>query len=102
MFSVGQKVVCIALHPEWETRGAKVPRVGCIYTVRGIDETDGLLLEEVVNEENAFIDVASGDVVEPGEDSFWQYRFRAVRRETDISVFRGMLVEGADRVCALP
>jgi hypothetical protein len=61
MFSIGQRVVCIAPHPEWERCGVKVPRVGCIYTVRGIDETDGLLLEEVVNEGcHAFHDMATG------------------------------------------
>jgi hypothetical protein len=96
MFSIGQRVVCIAPHPEWERCGVKVPRVGCIYTVRGIDETDGLLLEEVVNEGcHAFHDMATGKMVAPGEDSFWPCRFRAVRRETDISIFRKVL-ESAD------
>src|SRR5215831_17365925 len=96
MFSVGQKVICIAPHPEWEGRGAKVPKVGCIYTVRAIDETDGLLLDEIVNAGcHAFIDAASGDAVEPGEDSFWQHRFRAVKRDTDISAFRKILDEVA-------
>jgi hypothetical protein len=97
MFSVGQKVVCIAPHPEWEERGCIVPKVGGLYTVRAIDETDGLLLEEVINEGClAWLDTASGLPVTPGEDSFWQQRFRAVvKRKTDISIFKKMLDEAA-------
>jgi hypothetical protein len=48
-FAIGQKVVCIAPHREWEKRGCIVPRVGEIYTVRAYDELDGLLLDEIIN-----------------------------------------------------
>jgi hypothetical protein len=95
MFSVGQKVICIAPHPEWEELDCNVPEVGGVYTVRAIDDTDGLLLDEVVNEGClACIDRASGKLVAFGEDSFWQHRFRAVaKRATDIAVFKKILDE---------
>ena len=96
-FSIGQRVVCIAPHPEWERVGCKVPQVGGVYTVRGIDETDGLLLEEIHNDgPDGFlwsIDAATGQRIAPGEESFWQHRFAIAERTTDISVFKKILVE---------
>ena len=96
-FRIGQRVTCIAPHPEWEAVGCKVPQVGSVYTIRGIDDLDGLLLEEVINEPPAdySINVATGERVTPAEDSFWQHRFRAIveRRQTDISIFKRILDE---------
>jgi hypothetical protein len=93
-FHIGQKIVCIAPHPEWAERGCIVPRVGEIYTVRGIDELDGVLLEEIINE-NPFdysIDMLTGQEVAAAEDSFWPHRFRPlVERRTDISIFQRIL-----------
>jgi hypothetical protein len=97
MFFVGQRVVCIAGHPEWAATGARVPAVGAILTIRAIDATAGLLFEEIVNEPVACFDAESGVRIEPAEDSFWQHRFRPlVECETDIAVFRRIL----DRVNA--
>jgi hypothetical protein len=91
-FSIGQRVVCIAPHPEWEAVGCTVPQVGGVYTVRGIDETDGLLLEEIINDGPGSIDAATGQSVPPGEESFWLYRFRPLaERKTDIAIFKRIL-----------
>ena len=97
--SIGQRVVCIAPHPEWAARGANVPVVGGIYTVRGIDDTDGLLLQEIINVPAEYsIDAATGERVAPGEDSFWPHRFRPiVKRKTDISFFKRILDEQAQK-----
>jgi hypothetical protein len=93
-FHKGQRVICIAPHPEWEQAGCVTPKVGEIYTVRRYDDTDGLLLEEIVND-NGFdhtINMETGDIVPPGEDSFIPDRFRPlIERKTDISIFRRIL-----------
>jgi hypothetical protein len=97
--SIGQKVVCIAPHPEWEERGCRVPKVGGIYTVRGIDETDGLLLEEIINDPVACIDAATGKTLKACEDSFWLHRFRPlVEHKTDISIFKKMLCSPSEEI----
>ena len=97
-FSIGQRVVCIAPHPEWEAVGCRVPRVGHVYTIRAIDETNGVLLEEIINDGPGGIDAATGRQIAPGEESFWQHRFRAVaKRKTDISIFKRILDELAQK-----
>lgn len=89
MFHVGQKVVCIKGHPEYV--GCVVPVVGSTYTIRGVDETCGLLFEEIINRIATCFDLSSG-AISYGECSFWIDRFRPViERKTDISTFTEML-----------
>lgn len=100
IFRVGQKVVCIKAHPEWVRACCAVPLVGRTYTVRGIDDTGGLLLEEIVNRHHPFaFDISTGRL-SPGEASFYVDRFRpVVERKTDIAIFTEML--GPQRVLSL-
>jgi hypothetical protein len=94
MFRIGQKV-CIAPHPEWEANGVlNIPKVGEVYTVRGLGESEGILLEEIRNDPppDYSIELLTGEIVPPTEDEFWQCRFRPlVERKTDISVFKKIL-----------
>lgn len=94
----GQKVVCITAHPEW-VPWCKVPLVGSVYTVRGIDDTGGVLLEEIVNEfSHSGWDMATGRSA-PGEPSFWPDRFRPIiERKTDISVFEKILDDASKKL----
>jgi hypothetical protein len=96
-FSIGQRVVCIAPHPEWEAAGTpNIPQVGKIYTIRAIGETEGILLEEIVNDPppDHSIEIITGEIVPPTEDQFWAHRFRPLAEsKTDISVFRKILDE---------
>jgi hypothetical protein len=100
-FSVGQRIRCVLPHPEWEAVGCRVPKVGATYTVRAIDETDGVLLAEIVNDgPGAFlwsIDAATGQRIAPGEESFWQHRFAVAERTTDISIFKKILDKARKR-----
>ena len=94
-FSIGQKVICVARHPEWEANGVEnIPEVGKIYTVRALGQTEGILLEEIHNDPppDYSMEFLTGEVVPPTEDEFWQCRFRpVVERKTDISLFRKIL-----------
>ena len=84
-FYVGQKVCCIDNSLTTGIWCGDIPKVGTIYTVRGIEECifthvgqAGLILEEIVNAYNA---------------PYFAERFRPlVERETDISIFTKMLI----------
>ena len=97
MIDVGQVVVCVNGRfddPIAKAIGLKVPVVGGVYTVRDIinDYTHGgvgLLLAEVVNRPILCLDRISVQVAEP---SFNIIRFRPAK-ETDISVFEGLLIK---------
>jgi len=93
MFYVGQKVVCIAPHDQWETEGHKdiiLPVKDGIYTIRAIYPgvtVPGLyfLLSEIRNQP---VRTEIGDV----EQRFNAHAFRPiVEKKTDISVFTSML-----------
>lgn len=94
-FRVGQKVVCVnepksVMAQQWMALGAKYPAKGPIYIIRKIvtfgDSSLGVLLAEIVNEH-------LGYSLEP---AFAIEHFRPiVERETDISIFKALLVPGA-------
>ena len=94
MFRIGQKVVCI--HPilrgrvNWGAVGAKFPRVGEVYTIRGISDEASCVLEEIVNPEVPCM-ASSGQMVR-SEVHFKLFRFRPVtERKTDISALKELL-----------
>jgi len=101
-FRIGQKVICVARHREWEAAGtANIPEVGKVYTVRALGPTEGILLVEIVNDVplDYSIELLTGERVPPTEDEFWQCRFRPlVDRKTDISIFKKILDEASLKV----
>lgn len=95
MFSIGQRVVCIATD-DWDELEAdeRGPICGHIYTIRGInsnahigpDEPLGLLLFEIVNPPHSHLE----GFVEADFDSSW---FRPIiERKTDISILEALLL----------
>jgi hypothetical protein len=107
VFRVGQKVERIPAprvrgaisHEDAARHGAKLARVGEVYTVRLVRvEPDGsqvLLLVELDNSHMANIGFG------PLEPGFLSYGFRPlVERKTDISIFTAMLDTAKDRVSA--
>lgn len=83
----GQKVICIDDSGDKTDRPESFPVKDTVYTIRR-DFGQTVLLEEIVNEPQAFI------------DGFREMRFRATRfrpvndRPTDISVFTDLLTPG--------
>lgn len=93
MFRVGQKVVCVSAGTNGHPMDIR-PRVGCVYTIRGIEfdrpapiHPVGLWLEEIKNPLRSYAGYS-----EFSETSFSALRFRPViERKTDISVFTEIL-----------
>lgn len=106
-FDIGQRVICIGGGPSrfsveyWESWrqqwGLTFPCRGRPYSVRKTriakDGTQRIRLVEIVNPEVQFSDA-------PNQEPWWQsVSFRpVVKRETDISVFRKILMPTVERV----
>ena len=89
MFRIGQQVVCIGHHDRILYQDCKLPEVGQVYTIRGVDETGGVLLEEIVNANDHYcIDSRSGLPIDhPGEPSFEPDYFRPlVKRNREAAI----------------
>jgi hypothetical protein len=84
IYHVGQKVICVR-----DDKGRVFPNLnvltrGTIYTIRGLVDNDGVLLEEVILPNYPY------DPWKKHEVSFAIDRFRPVKT-TDISIFTAML-----------
>lgn len=83
MFTVGQKVVCVADYSEFEATewaqalGTDFPRTGEVYTVRRVvhrvqagESGYGIMLAEVLNMEHALDKKGVGGMETPPDDTF--------------------------------
>ena len=94
MFSVGQKIVCVRDASDCVFRlGEKHPRIGSIYTVRGVvssfcDSPDeAVYLWEIVNPR---VETIKGFIERP----YWHGLFRPIQEqstETGMAILRGIL-----------
>lgn len=88
-FHIGQKVVCVDGKTHFGHGTEITPTKGTVYTVRsvflcGFHGTTKIRLNEIHNEPMRYMTGVE-------ECGFGAYRFRPVR-ETDISIFKAMLV----------
>lgn len=100
-FRIGQKVVCVRSAIEHVRYDIYLPLVGEIYTVRGFDESGGVLFNEIINPVGRVEDVETGDL-SYSEPSFYPDRFRPLlERKTDISCFTEIL-DRENKNCRMP
>lgn len=100
-FRIGQQIVCIPadngrtnfIYKDIPLRD-NFPVVGQVYTVRGFDGVDGLLLEEIHDTRQYSWPIG-------GEVGFSEFRFKPVEpKQYDISVFQKMLLPKKSKVKA--